>query len=208
MLVVFITTFVSGSLTYVYAQADMNNAPAQIRGRVLSDGQFVYGPNVGDFNLETYLQDYAPHLSKYADELYERSNYFSINPKVYLTLLEVHGNLISSSNATRIDNPFDLPDLDFISQIEYVSEVMSDAYYLHLYSYSILPVSQRKLSPFITQDGDVINVAPETNAATYAIIAGLSRIESQQSILQILDKTQSVGFYQTYIGFPSFLSGW
>ena len=199
LLAVFTSAFATGNLLSVHAQAMVNGTLVQISAHVLSNGQFVYGPNVGNFNLKIYLQDNAPHLAKNADGLYGRSEYFSINPKIYLTLLEVHGNLISSPNAARLENPFNLPDMDFISQIEYISEIMSDAYYLHLYSYSSLPASQRKLPSLVIERGDVIKVAPETNAATYAIIAVLSKTESQQSIPQILDTSQSNGFYQTYI---------
>jgi len=195
LVVVFITTFAMDNLSSARAQA----MTKQIGGHILSNGQFVYGPNIGDFNLKIYLRSNAPHLAKYADSLYERSEYFSINPKIYLALLEVHGNIVSNPDAARIEDPFDFPDMNFISQIEYISEIMSDAYYLHLYSYSSLPVSQRNLSSFVTRSDDVINIASDTNAGTYAIIAALSSIESQQNISQILDNSQPNGFYQTYI---------
>jgi LasA protease len=176
-----------------------NAATVQISGHVLSNGQFVYGPNVGGFDLKTYLRDHAPHLVAYADDLYGRSEYFSINPRVYLTLLEIHANLVSSPDVVRIENPFDLPGLDFIAQIEYISEIMSDAYYLHLYSYSSLPVSQRQLPSLNTQNGDPVEIASDTNAGTYAILAVLSKMESQANLLQLIDNNHPNGFYQTYI---------
>ena len=49
-----------------------------------------------------------------------------------------------------VENPFDLNSGDFISQIDYLSEKMTEAYYLHLYSYSAYPASQRNLPPFLT----------------------------------------------------------
>src|SRR5215208_8243012 len=137
LLAVFISLFVTGKPASVHAQT-LKGTSVVIHGNVLSDGQFVYGPNVGDFDLKAYLQERAPHLAAYADDLYGRAEYFSINPKVYLTFLEVHAHLVSNPDAARIENPFGLPDLDFIAQIESLSETMSDAYYLHLYSYSSL----------------------------------------------------------------------
>ena len=109
----------------------------------LSDGQFVYGPNIGDFNIKNYLNVNAPHLLNYADDLYARSEYFSINPKVYLTLLEVHSKLITVPNNGLMEDPFGLHNGGFIAQIEALSNKMSEAYYLHLYTYSPLPVLQR-----------------------------------------------------------------
>jgi murein DD-endopeptidase MepM/ murein hydrolase activator NlpD len=199
LLAVFISFFAPGQLHSVHAQSGRSGAALQISGHVLSDGQFVYGPNVGDFDLKVYLRDHAPNLYPYADDLYGRSEYFSINPRVYLTLLEVHGNLVSSPDLARIENPFDLPGLGFIAQIESISEVMSDAYYLHLYAYSPLPTSRRQLPSLMSQNGESVEAAPDTNAGTYAIMAVLSKIENQATVLRMMDNSQPDGFYQTYI---------
>jgi LasA protease len=164
---------------------------------ILSNGQFVYGPNIGDFIIKTYLEKYAPHLLMYADDLYERSEYYSINPQIYLTLLEIHSHLLSNPNIVLLRDAFGLNDGDFISQVEVLSDKMSEAYYLHLYSYSPLPVPERYLPSFVTSDGVTINVAPDTNAGTYAIIAGLSAM-NEQNISLLVDNSQINGFYQTY----------
>lgn len=164
---------------------------------VLADGQFVYGPNVGDFNLKAYLEGSAPHLAKYADDLYGRAEYYSVNPKVYLTLLEVHSHLISQPNVSAVENPFDLNTDGFMAQIDTISNKMTAAYYLHLYNYSALPASERNLQPFITPTGATINAPAETNAGTYAILAGLAATNTQ-NISTILDNNQPDGFYQTY----------
>ena len=196
LLAVLISAFGAGSLSSVSASG--TPAITITTSQILSDGQFVYGPNIGNFNIENYLNANTPHLLKYAEDLYGRSEYFSINPKIYLTLLEVHSHLISIPNAAITEDPFGLNNGGFISQIEIVSNIMSDAYYLHLYSYSPLPVSQRRLEPFVTPGGATIYVAPDTNAGTYAIIAGLAAI-NQQDISIILDNSQANGFYQTYV---------
>ena len=187
-----------GGFTPVRAQTSINDASAQVGAHVLSNGQFVYGPNIGDFDLKVYLQDHAPYLADYADELYARSEYFSINPKVYLTLLEVHGGLISNPDLDRVQDPFGFDDAGFIPQIEKISETMFDAYYLHLYTYSPLPYSRRDLPFLVTPNDEVVNVEANTNAGTYAIIAALARIENKEKIIEILDNTHPDGFYQTY----------
>jgi LasA protease len=194
LLAIFLSTFSAGSLTSVGA----DEVAALTTNYILADGQFVYGPNIGDFVIKTYLEVNAPQLLKYADDLYGRSKYFSINPKIYLTLLEIHSHLISTPDAALMEDPFGLSNRDFISQIEYISDKMSDAYYLHLYTYSAMPVSQRHLEPFVTPHGVTINVAPDTNAGTYAVIAGLAAMD-QQNISLIFDNSQTKGFYQTYV---------
>jgi LasA protease len=199
LLAVFLSAMGGGRLSSVSAQGAAALPPTLTitTENILSDGQFVYGPNVGDFNLKTYFGNNAPHLLKYADDLYGHSKYFSINPKIYLTLLEIHSHLISTPDAALMEDPFGLSNGDFISQIEYISNKMSDAYYLHLYSYSPRPVSQRTLKPFFTPGGVTINVTPNTNAGTYAIIAGLAAMD-EQNISLVLDNSQPDGFYQTY----------
>jgi LasA protease len=193
-LTILISIFSAGGFSSVRAQTSMTAVSAH----VISNGQFVYGPNIEGFNLNAYLLDNAPHLVKYADDLYTRSEYFSINPKVYLTLLEVHGNLISVPDVNGGEDIFGLPGPDLVSQVEDISNVLVDAYYLHLYSYSALHPSQRNLPAFTDPDGRTIKVDPATNAGTYAIIAVLAHFENEQRIFQILDNNHPDGFYQTY----------
>ncbi len=194
---IFISVFDMGGLTYVNAQTATNSTSIQIGGQILSDGQFVYGSNIGDFNVKTYLESNAPYLSKYADGLYGRSEYFSMNPKIYLTLLEIHSHLISDPNIAVAENPFGFSNSDFMSQVEYLSSRMTEAYYLHIYSYSALPAARRSLKPYVSPSGNTINVTSDTNAGTYAIIAGLAAMD-EQNIPLILDNSQKNGFYQTY----------
>ncbi len=197
LLTLFMSFFSAIGLSPVNAQAQETAVPTMKNDNILSDGQFVYGPNVGNFIIKTYLEKYAPHLLKYADELYGRSEYYSINPQIYLTLMEIHSQLISNPNPALFGDTFGLNEGDFISQVEVLSDKMSEAYYLHLYSYSTLPVSERDLPSFVTPDGVMIHVMPNTNAGTYAIIAGLSAM-NEQNINLLVDNSQFNGFYQTY----------
>lgn len=65
--------FTSGLLSIVSAAApQVAGMPADA---ALSDGQFVYGPNVGDFSVRDYLAARAPHLLPHADDLYGRAEY-------------------------------------------------------------------------------------------------------------------------------------
>ena len=198
-LALFLSFFGAGTLSSAGAQSALTATPASplTTYHVLSDGQFVYGPNIGEFVLKTYFDTSAPHLSEYADDLYGRAEYYSINPKIYLTLLEIYSQLISIPDAVGMENPFGLNNDGFISQMDLLSEKMSAAYYLHLYSFSALPVSQRSLPPFVTSEGITIHVPAETNAGTYAVMAGLAAID-QQNIPLILDNSSVNGFYQTY----------
>ncbi|MCX6083336.1 MAG: M23 family metallopeptidase, partial [Chloroflexi bacterium] len=194
LLAVFLSALGLGGLSPAMARA----ADSPAAGNIISDGQFVYGPNIGSFDLKKYLEDSAPHLLKYADDLYGRAEYYSINPKIYLTFFEIRSQLISNPDTNYLEDPFGLPGKDLLSQIDTVSVKMEAAYYLHLYTYSQLLPSERKLPAIITTEGLSINLAPQTNAGTYAVIAGLAAIQPTDIAL-MLDNTQPDGFYQTYI---------
>jgi murein DD-endopeptidase MepM/ murein hydrolase activator NlpD len=167
-------------------------------GAVLSDGQFVYGPNAEAFNLADYLKANAPHLAALAEDLYGRAKYFSINPRVYLTILEVRSRLISAPGAAAMNDPLGLGSGTFVSQVDVLSNRMTEAFYSHRALYSSVPVSERAIPPIPTRDGVSIPVPPDTNAGTYALIAGLAAI-GQPDIAQVLDAEQPNGFYRTYV---------
>lgn len=173
-------------------------AAEPVGGAVLSNGQFVYGPNVKDFEVSTYLSANAPHILAHARPLYERSRYFGINPKIYLTLMEMHAQVLSKPDAAALANPLGLGAGDFISQVERVSRVMTDAYYRHLYSYSALPVYRRRLPPLFTPGGIRVEVTAGTNAATYAILAGLAAMD-ERGFSSLLDTSDAHGFRATYL---------
>jgi len=191
--------FGAGNLSSAAAQKSSENIPEieMSADVIISDGQFVYGPNISGFDLQAYLQKSAPHLAGYAEELSGLAVYFSINPKVYLALLELKSNLISNPDPDLIEDPFGLGNGGFGPQIEYISNKMIEAYYLHLYTYSNQPILQRNLKAFSTPAGNTINVAQDVNAGTYAIIAGLAAID-QLEIPTILDNNQAAGFNQTF----------
>ncbi len=172
-------------------------AAATAPGNALSDGQFVYGPNVGRFDVKDYLHAHATHLAPYAEALYGRAAYHSINPKVYLTLLELHSQLLSRPNPRTLENPFGLKGSGFLAQIDELSTKMTAAYYAHLYKYSAQPFATRNMDGFLTPGGSLIQPNAEINAGTYAILAGLAAINTP-NVDRLLDNSQPDGFYQTW----------
>jgi murein DD-endopeptidase MepM/ murein hydrolase activator NlpD len=173
----------------------------QITPNLVSNGQFVYGPNLKGFDLSNYLASSAPHLSAYSSQLSEHAEYYSINPKILLTLMEMTTSIVSDRKASgdKIENPFNLPEKGFIAQSDRVFEVMFDAYYLHLNTYSALPADQRSLPGFTLKDGTTYSVPSSTNAGTYAVIAALALLREAKSIDQAVDNPAPGSFYRTYM---------
>jgi len=167
---------------------------------ILSDGQFVYGPNVGSFNVVDYMNSHTPQLAQYAETLYGRGEYYSINPKVYLTLMEMAGGLVSNTAATpeQVENPFGLSESVFTAQLDALSNTLFDTYYLHLYNYSILPPEQRALPALTLKDGSTLAVPGVYGAGSYAVMAILAKFFDANGIMSALDNNNSSGFVQTY----------
>ena len=161
-------------------------------GPLLSDGQFVYGPNVGSFDVVDYMTAQAPQLAGYAETLYGRAEYYSINPKVYLTLMEMSGGLVSNPAASpeQVENPFGLGQGDFTAQLDALSETLFAAYYLHLYNYSILPADQRGLPPVTLTDGSTFQAPGAANAGSYAAIAALATMFDSAGMASALEYQQ------------------
>jgi LasA protease len=170
-----LTSFGRGSASPVRAQTGGFSAAA------LSDGQFVYGPNAYDFDLPAWLAANAPHLLPYASALDGSAAYASVNPRLFLTLMEMRTGLVSDASANP-ENPFGWDENGFNAQLEAAADVLTSAYYLHLHHYSALDPSERSLPPLPLADGSGLAVAPEVNAGTYAVLAFLAHTETADSL--------------------------
>ncbi len=167
---------------------------------LLSDGQFVYGPNVGSFTIADFTARSAPQLSPYADALYGRAEFNSINPRLYFTLMEMATGLVSNRSAAsqQFENPFGLAEPGFLPQLDALSKSMFNAYYLHLYNFTALTAGQRNLPALTLADGSTFDVPGAVNAGSYAVLAGLASFKDTAGMAAALDSANPLGFAQTY----------
>jgi len=173
---------------------------------ILSDGQFVFGPNVEGFDLELYLNENAPHLLPIYDDLFFRAVYASINPKVILTLIEMRTGLVSDTAAdeSQVQNPFGMTTVGVSAQLKEVTGILSEWYYYHLLEITPLPIAQRDVHQLGPTDSSSVTLPPETNAATFAVakalaVVGDSSLVKADSLITALDNSQASGFFQTYL---------
>ncbi|HMK07937.1 MAG TPA: hypothetical protein VK449_02800, partial [Anaerolineales bacterium] len=102
-------------------QVDITNPP-------VSDGQFVWGPNVGRFDIGDFLQRRGSPLAPYASDLALWASYTSVNPKLLLAALEFRSGLVTAI-------PSGWTKDDVLSEIEDTSMTMALAFYQHLYTW-------------------------------------------------------------------------
>ncbi len=166
----------------------------------LSDGQFVFGPNVESFDLQVYLQENAPHLLPEYDSLIFWSAYPSLNPRVVLTLIEMRTGLVTDPAARPepYEDLFGITPLGVNAQLETVAGFLTDGYYQHLRQVTPLPPESRPALEVPLKDGGVFTLAPETNAATYGIAGALAAMGETEGLSTALDRDQPAGFFQTY----------
>lgn len=94
---------------------------------LVSDGQFVWGPNVGSFDIGAYLGARKSPLAPYSADLELWASYSSVNPKVLLAVLEIQDRWVSglpsgtSAEAVR-------------QRIEDTAMELATTYYEHLHT--------------------------------------------------------------------------
>ncbi len=142
----FLISLCPGTLTEVLAQSDGT------RPDLLSNGQFVYGPNVKGFDLEDYINTKAHRLKPFYKEIYYKSRYYSVNPRVTLTILEL---IVKKSPALK-KHYFNIDHVnvnEFGDRLEKILKEMTKLFYKRFYS-----------DKTINEDNK------SGNAATYAIV--------------------------------------
>lgn len=179
----------SGSL-----QADLETPP-------LSDGQFVWGPNVGPFNIYGYLVARSSPLAAYAPEIAVWAAYTSVNPKLLLGVLEFQHGLVTAIPAGWSAD-------DVVAAIENTSLTMATAYYEHLHTWGERgpAVRARSLLPPAVQleDGTIVQLDPDEPSGTFALAALLADSSNRQDLEAALTMGGAGSFEEVFGAlFPS-----
>jgi LasA protease len=153
-------------------------------GEWINNERFVYHSGLVDFDLHRYLETNAPHLSQYTDYILHWSGYYSINPKILLTLIEMQSGLISQGlSSEQSQDPLSgvASEQDFSAQ---VTEVLSELYH-DFYVYQ--EKQQQRLIP----------ANDSVNAATYALL-NLLRADQSKDEFAFSVELKRAGFRDTF----------
>jgi LasA protease len=158
---------------------------------IIADGQFVWGPNVGNFNVARYLERRSSPLLAYAPDIEVWAAYTSINPKVLLTILELRNQWI-----TEISSEWD--ESEILDEIEAVSMELATNFYDHMYAWGIRSDEGSKKSltfpSFEFDDSGVIQINPESSSGSFAIASALSEVEEQNTWENLVSPKSPVSF--------------
>ncbi len=171
-------------------------APVEWGQALVSDGQFVWGPNVGDFNVANFLTERASPLMPYANLVEANAAYAGLNPRVLLAVLEVRYGFVS-------DLPETLDAESLALLIEETSMALHLAFYEHLYQWGTRadPASIQAQPSIALADGVSLQVALGTSSGSYAVATVLgNEFPSTQAELLLSADTQG-GFESVFASF-------
>ena len=171
---------------------------------LLSDGQFVYGPNVGDFAIRTYLVNRNSPLSDYADTIWNWAGYASINPRVLLAILEARNHLVTSAmlSAEELACAAGYPSSDFSTQLEQLSTDLAGNFYYYLYTFGPRKPTGKATPANVTvsfADGSSVLLFTNLNAGTYALAATSAKTMTRLKWDEFMSPVSASGFYKTYL---------
>ncbi len=170
-------------------------AQVDIPGPILSDGQFVWGPNVGDFDLARFLQGRHSPLATYVEDLGLWADYTSVNPQVLLTVLEMQHGLVDGTQN-------DMSPDQIRSTIESTSLALAKSFYEHLYAFgSRSPKSSGGTShePLVPlADGNTVQLDPGLPSGTFALGVVLGTSSDLATWLSQVSTTGQHSFTQTF----------
>lgn len=87
--------FMQVFIWYKEVSAEPPMMTIQPNGFRVYDIRYMY-----NFNIESYLSEYAPHLLPYADELEYWSIYARVDPRILLVLMEYQSGIVMRPNLT------------------------------------------------------------------------------------------------------------
>ena len=143
----------------------------ELDSSLVSDGQFVWGPNVGDFNIGAFLENLGSPLAAYAPDIELWASYSSVNPEVLIAILELRYGWVSGFSDLITED-------EMRSTIEDTAMGLASTFYEHMYTWGAL---RPAFSPapaigpsVLLQDGSVASLDPSLSSATVALITAMA----------------------------------
>jgi LasA protease len=169
---------------------------------MLSDGQFVYGPNVGSFDIATYLESVGSPLLPYADVLEDWCRYASVNPRVVLTLIQLRSGLVRpGADAQNVERLIGYGEGSFEAEVRRLTTELALNFYDHLYKHggrSGKPASPAGSRTLLLADGQAVNWPASSSSGTYALAGTVASLATSQEFVQFVSPFDARGFMSVY----------
>ncbi len=176
--------------------------------QILPDAAFVYGPDLLDFDLKTFLDNSPGWFKTYETYIQEEhkdavglvtwicENY-SINPKMLLALLEYQTGILTNPVRDRsIESNLLVASDQYTGvylQLYYVADILNDGYYRY---------RQGELTAIEHLNGELENIDPWQNAATVALQFYFSQFLDGEAYRRAIGPDGYAKTYQDIFGNP------
>ncbi len=168
--------------------------------KVIPDSELVYGPASALFDLDKFIQSKGGYLSGYTQDvdgnllsagqiILRVAQYYSVNPRLLLALIEYRSGWVTQPQATPGEYPlglFDAYHAGLYRQLTWAANELNRGYYLW---------RANAVSTWVLADGTVIPIAPTINAGTAAVQAFFARQDDQATWQK---DVSPFGLFQTY----------
>jgi len=180
-----------------YSTTEANAVKADEQLQIMADGQFVYGPNANDFNLVGFLEKLESPLLPYSDLILDKATYYSINPRVLLTILEMSsGSVTTKTKPIDSENLLGYTDIYGLDvQLEELCQSATYAYYHRLYQTD----ESANFSHVILKSGETKELSEDINAGSLAILIAMAPLSEESEWINITSPEKKYGFTQTYL---------
>lgn len=120
-----VPVFLFGLLLLSLASSAGSVAAIGAPPKLLANGQFVYGPNVGAFSTAAFLKARESNLLRLAPLLDDIAVEYSINPRVLLSLIEIQWGWVTAS-------PQNLDGSTFHDKLDAMARTLVHTFYARL----------------------------------------------------------------------------
>lgn len=170
------------SKDFTYSSQDISEL-AKANSTILSDDQFVFNNELALLDWDNIFASYFPHLLPHQETIMHYAGYYSINPKLLISIAESKSRLATSPSKKSYLFPFgDLSNKEgFEAQIKDVANKLSKRFYAY-----------RKLALNIGNENYVLlNDSMPSSAATIAV-ASLLKVSNQPEFIGTVDKRSKI----------------
>ncbi len=168
---------------------------------IISDGQFVFGPNVHGFDLHRYLTDISSPLLNQADAIEAWCLYASVNPRLVLTLLEMDGMRVTGAQPRETERGASDAPMVTDEQLEDLVTRLANSFYQHLYAAGSrsteMPAPESIILDF--NDGTTLAVTDKTSSASFAVWAAWAPTHTKAQLDHLSLDSNPDGFQQTWL---------
>ncbi len=184
---------------------DLWRAPTrdlELDAPILSDGQFVWGPNADGFESAAYLAERESPLQPYASDIDLWASYTSVNPMVLLAVLEIQQGWVSSL-------PSEMSEDSVRGTIESTAMQLATRFYEHLYLWGARrPPEDPQPSGdpvLLFSDGSAGTLDRSLPSGTYAVLSVLGQSSASWQFDAMLAPSASAQGFPAVFGtlFPT-----